>query len=232
MSVYSTRWTMKITDLSITGRANVMLYIAMLTVMRKIDDMKTSTWKCLSTDDLKGEIWKDIDGYEGSYQISNYGRVKSVERRSKKSNGLLMLVKERICKQYSCRGYMYVCLSKDGEQHKKKVHRLVASSFIPNPNNHPDVNHKDEILSNNNVSNLEWCTKEYNRHYGTGLLRMKQTLRKKYGVPIIRYTINGNETKRYECGIDIIQDGFDRRAVYRCCKDNNRTHKGYKWKFA
>ena len=155
-----------------------------------------------------------------------------------------MLVKARICKPYLCRGYVYVTLSKNGSQPNKKVHRLVAEAFIPNPNNLPEVNHKDEILSNNLVfvnpngsvdegkSNLEWCSKEYNHCYGTRLSRMKKTWRKKYGVSILRLNLDGSFSKRYECSKDLIDDGFDRRAVYRCCKDNRRTHHNYRWEFA
>ena len=188
--------------------------------------------KWFSTEDLEGEVWKDIDGFEGLYQVSSFGRVKSLKRYVKKSNGKTMLVNERICKPFVNKGYFYVTLSKNGHQPNKKVHRLVASAFIPNPKSLPHINHKDEVLSNNKASNLEWCTEDYNRHYGTGLLRMKQTWRRRYGVPIIRYATNGAESKRYECSKDLIEDGFDRRAVYRCCKNNKHTHKCYKWSFA
>lgn len=212
--------------------------------MDNIRDFEPNSERWLSLEDFEDEIWKYIPDYEGLYQVSNYGRVKSVERKVRKSNGLLMLVREKICKPYSCRGYMYVTLSKDGNQPNKKVHRLVAEAFIPNPNNYPDVNHKDEVLYNNFVfvnkdgsvdyenSNLEWCTKEYNRHYGTGLSRMKETWRRKYGVPIARYTIDGILLKVYDCGKDVEKDGFSRRAVYQCCKNSKMTHHNYKWRFA
>ena len=109
------------------------------------------------------EKWKDIKGYEGYYQISNLGRVKSLSRdvgsnRCKKET----IMKTSIDKD----GYECMVLSKDGKQKYVRIHRLVAQAFIPNPNNLPQVNHKDENKGNNNVENLEWCTTTYNINYG------------------------------------------------------------------
>lgn len=102
------------------------------------------------------EIWKDIEGYEGKYQVSNYGRVKSLNYN-----------KEKILKiGDNSKGYKIVTLCKDGKSKTYFVHRLVAFAFIPNPNNLPQVNHKDEDPSNNCVNNLEWCSAEYNINYG------------------------------------------------------------------
>lgn len=105
------------------------------------------------------EIWKDILGYEGLYQVSNLGNVRSLNyRRSGKT---------KLLKQGTDNGYKRVELSKNGKKKKYWVHRLVAIAFISNPNNYKEVNHKDEDKSNNNVNNLEWCTREYNNNYGT-----------------------------------------------------------------
>ena len=111
------------------------------------------------------EIWKNIVGYEGKYQISNLGRVKSLKDRYG--------YRERILKpSTNKRGYKKVVLVKVGEKRKTfLVHRLVAEAFIPNPNNYSEVNHKDENPSNNNVDNLEWCTRKYNINYGTAIER-------------------------------------------------------------
>lgn len=110
------------------------------------------------------EIWKDIDGFEGLYQVSNLGRVKSLPKYTY-SKGYPQLRKEKILKPgYTGRKRCYatVCLN-DGKQYK--VHRLVAEAFIPNPDNLPIVNHKDENPKNNCVENLEWCTNQHNVKY-------------------------------------------------------------------
>ena len=116
------------------------------------------------------EEWRDVVGYEGLYMVSNCGRVKSL----KFSNGK----REKIMKLSDRgNGYLRVSLSKDGESKHYNVHRLVAIAFIPNPDNLPYVNHKDECKTNNNVDNLEWCTVEYNNTYGTAKERQAEKLR-------------------------------------------------------
>ena len=106
------------------------------------------------------EIWKDISNYEGKYEVSNLGRVRSL---SYNGTGEIKFLKQSTNK----RGYKRVGLCKNGKMKNCYVHRLVAITFIPNPNNHKEVNHKDENPANNNVNNLEWCTSEYNNNYGT-----------------------------------------------------------------
>lgn len=109
------------------------------------------------------EIWKDIVGLEGYYQVSNMGHVRSLDR--VKSDGIRM--KGKIKKtHYDACGYEMVQLSKDGEIKHFSIHRLVAIAFLPNPNNLPQVNHKDEVRNHNTVDNLEWCTVQYNQRYG------------------------------------------------------------------
>ena len=177
------------------------------------------------------EIWKDIEGYEGMYQVSSMGRVRSLNRYVRRRNGNMMLVKERIIKPFVNRGYIYVTLSKDGKQPNLKVHRLVASAFLKNTFNYPDVNHKDENTANNHVENLEWCSKKYNRSYGTLNARMRATHRAN-GRKITRYNLDGSVSKVYECTIDAERDGFGRRAIYRCAEGKYRTYKGFVWRFA
>ena len=117
------------------------------------------------------EIWKDIKGYEGSYQVSNLGRVKSLNYHR---CGF-----ERILEIDSSSQYETIMLYKNGSRTRFLIHRLVASAFIPNPNNYPVVNHIDEDKSNNRVDNLEWCTQQYNVNYGTGLDRLSGVLKGK-----------------------------------------------------
>lgn len=108
------------------------------------------------------EFWEDIPQYEGLYQISNLGRVKSLPRTSKKR-----IINKEIIKVFTKlpNGYLKVGLSKNGKTKYYFVHRLVAQVFIPNTNNKPCVNHRDCNKMNNNVDNLEWCTYKENNSY-------------------------------------------------------------------
>jgi hypothetical protein len=176
------------------------------------------------------ENWKYVIGYEGLYEVSTSGIVRSIDRVIYR-NGRCAFYKGRVLKTYINRGYVYVTLSKKGIESGKKVHRLVAEAFIPNPDKFPDVNHKDENKSNNCIENLEWCTKEYNRKYGTASFRSRLKHRAK-GRAIKRYDLDGNLIKIYDCTSDLNLDGFDRRAVYLCCKGKKNTYKGSVWCFA
>lgn len=130
------------------------------------------------------ETWKDIRGYEGIYQISNLGRIKSLVRvKNNYDINTISLVKvtipEKIRKpQLSKDGYYRVGLTKNKKQTYFQVHRLVAEAFIPNPDELPQVNHKDENKLNNCVENLEWCTSKYNANYGTRNERQRKKLYK------------------------------------------------------
>lgn len=130
------------------------------------------------------EVWKDVAGYEGLYQVSNLGRVASLERITSKG----VHVPYKLLSQSNDKdGYKKVGLYKDGKVEVGRVHRLVATAFIPNPYNYPVINHKDENKQNNVVDNLEWCTVKYNANYGTAIQRRSDKLR---GRPL------SDETKR------------------------------------
>lgn len=122
------------------------------------------------------EQWKDIPGYEGFYQVSDLGNVRSVDHYVNSKCGSTALKRGRIISQKkNIYGYMEVHLSKCGKSSSMKVHRLVTSAFIPNPDNLPYVNHKNEVKTDNRVDNLEWCDSSYNTNYGTGKSRTIQT---------------------------------------------------------
>lgn len=121
------------------------------------------------------EIWKDIEGYEGYYQVSNKGRIKGIRL-------MYQYTEERILKPFSNqkgRGYLKVKLIKNGTGKYAYVHRLVAQAFIDNPNHYTEVNHKDENPKNNTVENIEWCTRSYNMSYGTIQDRRREAFRQR-----------------------------------------------------
>ena len=147
------------------------------------------------------EIWKDIAGYEGYYQVSNLGRVKSLDRYVATTGNPSgeRLIKGKIKKQTlrCCRGdtgYYYVTLNKNNISKLYLVHRLVAKAFIPNIDHLPCINHKDENKINNCVDNLEWCTIAYNNSYGTARERSGNKLSKS----VLKFDLDGNFIKKYE----------------------------------
>lgn len=116
---------------------------------------------------LPKQIWKDIEGYEGKYQVSNTGKVRSLNYRH--------TGKTKVMRQYTDKdGYKNITLRTNGKRKVYFIHRLVAQAFLPNPNNYPIINHKDENKTNNAVWNLEWCTYKYNTNYGNCRKKMSE----------------------------------------------------------
>ena len=136
--------------------------------MNIVAEVNSSRW--LSNENYDGEMWKDIPSYEGLYEASNMGRIKSKERYSDN-----YYVREKILTQKLNQRYFYVTLRKDGKAKTLRVHRLIAKAFLPNPDNLPEVNHKDENTVNNAIWNLEWCDSNYNLNYGTRIERGVKT---------------------------------------------------------
>lgn len=127
------------------------------------------------------EIWKDIEEYEGLYQVSNLGRVRSLDRVVEGKSSSIRLHRGKILSPgVNSTGYYMVVLCKDGHTHAYTIHRLVSNTFIPNPNNYTHINHKDENKLNNNIKNLEWCSHQYNVNYGTTNLRRGESLKKSW----------------------------------------------------
>lgn len=176
------------------------------------------------------EIWKDIKGYEGLYQISNTGKVKSLTRYINSKSGRKLLIKEKIRKTTTTTaGYEYTVLANKGKNKTLLIHRLVAEAFIPNPNNYACVNHIDENKSNNNVSNLEWCNYEYNNTYKNIHLRrnLDNVARK-----VIQYDLDMNEIKRWNTVTDASNE-FNAKAanIIKCCKGERNHCCGFKWRY-
>lgn len=165
------------------------------------------------------EQWRDIDGFEGLYQVSDEGRIKS-----------LKFGKERILKGgHDKDGYSIFILCKEGKHKAKKVHRLVAEAFLANPNNLPQVNHKDEDKTNNHVENLEWCDSKYNTNYGTSIQRAHEK-QSKHVCQID--PITGEVIRKWESTMECGRNGFTQSAIVNCCNGLRKTHKGYIWKYA
>ena len=159
------------------------------------------------------EEWRDIKGYEGLYQVSNLGRVKSTK-----------FNKEIIMKQKECRGYKRIGLRKNGEKQKfYSIHRLVAEAFIPNENELPCINHNDENKTNNKVENLEWCSYEYNANYGTRVKRLREANiggKNPYSKKVICVT-TGEE---FDCMTDASKKyNANITSIWKCCNNKQKT---------
>lgn len=172
-------------------------------------------------------MWKDVKNFEGLYQVSDCGYVKSVSR-TKPNNGGVQEVKERVLKQRCDKdGYLAVCLSKNGKHYGRRVNRLVAESYVPNPDHLPVVNHKDENKQNNRVSNLEWCTVQYNTCYGDGLRKMAI----KQGRPVLQIQKGHVIGEYYSTGNAAKETGIPQGNIYKACVGERRVAGGYEWRF-
>lgn len=179
------------------------------------------------------EEWKDIRHFEGFYQVSNLGNVRSfIDNHWKKRDVPKILKLFKLTK-----GYLGVCLyDKKGSSKTYKVHRLVAQAFIPNPNNLPQVNHIDENKENNTVDNLEWCTCEQNLFHGTARERIFKTLEEKgiYKIiPIEQYDLEGTLIAVWKSATFASKTlKIDTSMILKRCKANiNKPYKGFIWKF-
>ena len=164
------------------------------------------------------EVWRDIPGYENLYQASNRGRIRS---------------NKTILKQSLVRGYLAVCLCKEKKQKNYYVARLVALTFIPNPNNLPQVNHKDEDKTNNSVENLEWCSAAYNLNYGNHNKKMQQSLTNgKTSKPVSQYSLTNSLITTYPSTAEASrQTGISNGCINECLHHKRKTAGGYIWRF-
>lgn len=168
---------------------------------------------------VESEVWKPVVGYEGLYEVSNIGRVRSINFHK---SGKAKVMRP----SFNTWGYLIVDLRKNNKRHSYTVHRLVALAFIPNPDNLPEINHKNEIKYDNTVENLEWCTRKYNINYGTGNERRGR--RKS----IVQFDNNGNVVRKWESGFAASRYyQIDRHGIYNCLHGKQKTCKGFVWKY-
>jgi len=192
------------------------------------------------------EIWRDIKDYEGLYQVSNLGRVRSVDRYVKHSKGGVRIMKGKILKPIKCYEYYNVQLCKNGLIKSMRIHRLVAMTFPDlvdwteeakgKPFEELEINHKDEHKGNNCVDNLEWCTAKYNMNYGTRTKRAAESMKGIYNrassKPIYQYTLDGQFVAEYPSTNEAErQTGICASNIRKCSKkDKNYSHcGGYVW---
>lgn len=162
------------------------------------------------------ELWKDIEGYEGLYQISTLGRVKRV------TTGRILKGGKNTS------GYIQMYLYKQGIRDVNRIHRLVAESFIPNPENKPEVNHINEDKTNNRVDNLEWCTRKENSNHGTRNKRVSKTL----SIPILAINLTTGEVEEFygitECSRQL---GLHQQNITAVLKGRRNQTGGYTFKY-
>lgn len=165
------------------------------------------------------EMWIDIAGYNGLYQVSNFGRVRSIDRSVKTLHGTRK-ASERILKPcVNKKGYLVVTLSKESQVYPARINRLVAEAFIPNPQKHPVVNHKDRNRSNNNADNLEWCTVEYNNRYSCAKA-------------VVQYDVYGKRIAEWDAASDAGKIlGINTSNIIQCCRGKRSTAGSFVWKY-
>lgn len=170
------------------------------------------------------EIWKDIPGYEGLYQVSNYGRVKSLERIIIRKNGKLQTIKEKIMKPFLGKDkHLYVCFRKNNYNNHYQIHRLVALVFILNPHCYEVVHHIDYNPQNNMVDNLMWMSREEH----TAIHATENNSK-----TVFQYTLDGELVAVWESASEAAKQlGFQESAISNCCLGKRKTHKGYRWSY-
>lgn len=193
------------------------------------------------------EEWKAIEGYEGLYEVSDWGRVRSLDREVMHGNGNKYLFKGKLMTLTTTMdGYLRVTLSKNGKAKKHTIHRLVAQAFLQNTDNLPQVNHKDEDKTNNRVDNLEFCTSQYNNTYNDRHLKcahkVKKANQERSGKIIHQYTLDGELVATYPSTWEASrQTGYSKQGIMIACHGGQwrrntwvktLKYKGFIWKYA
>ena len=183
---------------------------------------------------MNEEIWKDIEGYEGRYQVSNFGRVRSLDQQlTYTSRWGTIAYRPTKGKVLTARkihgGYLGVLFKVQGKTEMKLVHRLVANAFVPNPQNLETVNHIDEDKTNNRADNLEWMSRADNVRYGTGSQRKRTPMRK-----VEQLTTDGQHVAYFDSIKEASEaTGVQTRHIGGCCRNEYgaKTAGGYRWKY-
>jgi hypothetical protein len=189
---------------------------------------------------MENEIWKDIDGYEGLYQVSSGGRIRRMASSVLKSNGIYYNSKCVIRKPFiTSVGYYMITLSKSGRINQYVVHRLIAAAFIPNPENKPQVNHKNLDKKDNRLDNLEWVTVSENAKHYVASGRFRPPCRGRFGSkhhlskPIHKTDLKGNILESFDAVKTAARKlGTTSSNICSCLKGRNKTHLGFKWIYA
>lgn len=171
------------------------------------------------------EIWKDAKGYEDLLMVSNLGRVYRKDREWITGKGLKRKFEGKIIEPTIMKGYCYVSINKS----QKILHRIIANTFIENPNNLLQVNHKNGIKNDNRISNLEWVSAGDNQKHA-----YKHKLKvptRKLAKMIFQYDLMGNFVKKWDCITDAHKQGYQRSAIIKCAKGIQSTSYGYKWTY-
>lgn len=188
-------------------------------------------YKLCITGDLGFEVWKDIPGYEGLYQASTYGRVKSMEkyRTVNRFGGLQLLPEKILIPSPNKKGYLHLSLCNSDGKSTRRVHKLICSTFLPHFNKeHTQINHKNEDKTDNRVENLEWCTATYNNNYGSRNERASRASSKS----IARYDLNGNYIDCYSSAKEIEEVfGFCKEGIRACCRGEYQQMCNYIWQY-
>lgn len=190
---------------------------------------------------MKKEYWKPVVGYEGLYEVSNWGRVKSFDTYRKGKNGSVRLCKGRILKPKTNKdGYLHVVLCKNGKRKTCLVHRITAEAFLEIPEElkhlkgtrYLQVNHKDENKLNNNTENLEWCSAKYNSNFGTRNEKVaEKNTNGKLSKKVLQYTLDGQFVREWESTRECERNGFNQGNVAACCRGELKKYKDFIWKY-
>lgn len=186
---------------------------------------------------METEIWKDIDGFEGHYQVSNLGQIRSLDRFIKDARLLKRFEAGQIIPaRLKNNGYLHVRLSKDGVHKFFLVHRIVAKTFISNPNNLPEVNHKKGIKTDNRASELEWATSKENTQHSiaNGLTpKVKRGAENKNSKPILQMDMNHNIIKVFPNAREAEKEtGASNKNIAACARGKAKSAKGFLWRYA